>query len=90
MYEKAPDTMLNINFKLHYLRYFLAKSYARSPVRIISMRRFQQGIKHRTLRKNRHNEKKDAPHLEPWYEKYCFKYCMTFLATLSYTLMLLV
>ena len=52
--HRASDKMHKINLNRHYLRYFFNKSYVGPLVRIISMRRFLQLVKHMIWWRNRH------------------------------------
>ena len=45
--SRVSDKMLALNLNWHCLRYFFAKSYVWLLVRIVSMRRFKQVVKHR-------------------------------------------
>ena len=50
---RAPDKMRKMNFNRRGLLYFLTESYVWPLVRIVSMRRFLQVVKHRILSRNR-------------------------------------
>ena len=57
--SSVPDKVHKINFNWLYLGYFFTKSYVRPLVRIVSMRRFLQVVKHRIWWRNGHYRNKN-------------------------------